>query len=244
MRVFESPWRKIVESTADIAKSHATLSDRIEKDVEQPLRSFASSNREMQSMTTIQGNLAAMAKEVEDAQHNSEKLSKKGKASTQKVEAATSKLQSANQQWDSQAPFVFETLQALDERRLNHLRDVLTQYETHASDQVERNRTTVEQALTSLLEIDTAQEIRNWAKASVAGKPITERSARQMSNAGSSSVAPETALPQPPTPRSTHTDNRSEHSSKHESSGGEDPSYHILIAHLKHLTESLFRDFF
>src|SRR6266542_2643080 len=143
MRVFESPWRKIVESTEDIAKSHARLSNRIEKDVEQPLRSFASSNREMQSMTTIQGNLAAMAKEVEDAQHNSEKLSRKGgKASTQKVEAATSKLQSANQQWDSQAPFIFETLQALDERRLNHLRDVLTQYETHASDQVERNRAT------------------------------------------------------------------------------------------------------
>jgi hypothetical protein len=194
----------------------------------------------MQSMTTIQGNLAAMAKEVEDAQHNSEKLSKKGgKASTQKVEAATSKLQSANQQWDSQAPFVFETLQALDERRLNHLRDVLTQYETHESDQIERNRTTVEQTLTSWLEIDTAQEIRNWAKASVAGKPITERSARQLSNAGSSSVAPETVLPPPPTPRSTLTDNRSEHSSKHESSGGEDPTYHILIAHLKHLTESL-----
>jgi hypothetical protein len=170
----------------------------------------------MSGMTTIQGNLASMAKDLEDAQDKSDKLTKKGgKASTQKVEIATARLQSANQQWDSQAPFVFETLQALDETRLNHLRDVLTQYETHEADQIERNRGIVEQALRSLLEIDTAQDIKNWSQATISGKPITERRARQLSNAGSGSGG--ASLPPPPTPRS---DNMSEHSNKHESSGG------------------------
>ncbi|KAG0649368.1 Suppressor of profilin [Hyphodiscus hymeniophilus] len=220
--IFDAPWRKILNSTETIASSHSTLSQRIEQDVEQPLRSFASTNREMSGMNTIQSNLGNMAKELDDAQDKSDKLSKKGgKASAQKVDAASSRLQTATQQWEAQAPFVFEKLQALDESRLNHLRDVLTQYETHEADQLERNRITVEQTLRSLLEIDSSQEIKNWsqATASAAGKSITERSARQLSNAGSGSFggsfgAGVGATPPPQTPRSNHTDNASEHSGK------------------------------
>jgi hypothetical protein len=176
----------------------------------------------MQAMTTIQGNLAAMAKELDMAQEKSDKLSKKGgKASTQKVESATSQLQNARQQWDSQAPFVFETLQALDETRLNHLRDVLTQYQTHEADQIERNRVTVEETLSSLLEIDTAQEIRAWSKSKASGKPASERRVRGASNAGSTAPAA-TNLRPPPIP--THSDNMSQRSSeqsaRQENSGG------------------------
>lgn len=167
-------------------------------------------------MPTIQGNLSSMAKELEDAQDKSDKLIKKGgKASTQKVDAAASRLQTASQQWESQAPFVMENLQALDERRLNHLRDVLTQYETHEADLVERNRKTVEETLTSLLEIDTSQDIRNWAAASIQGLPITERRARQLSSVGTEHTGTASLPPPPQTPRSTHTshtDNQSEHS--------------------------------
>jgi hypothetical protein len=171
-------------------------------------------------MPTIQGNLSTMAKELEDALEKSEKLSKKaGRASAQKVDAATSRLQSATQQWESQAPFIMENLQALDERRLNHLRDVLTQYETHEADLVERNRKTVEETLTALLEIDTSQEIQNWAAASVSGLPITERRARQLSSVGTENTGNASNPPPPQTPRSTHTthtdnhtDNQSEHS--------------------------------
>lgn len=223
--IFEGPWRKIIAATEEIAKSHAVLSDRIDKDVEQSLRNFTSTNREMSGIPTIQGNLSAMAKELEDAQEKSEKLARKGgKASTMKMDTAASRLQTANSQWDAQAPFIFETLQALDERRLNHLRDVLTQYETLEADQVERNRKTIESTLALLVEIDTSQEITSWAAASVAGKPITERKARQLSTAGSGTTAgTNTHMPPPQTPQSTHTaqsthtDNHSEHSGKQES---------------------------
>ncbi len=170
-------------------------------------------------MTTIQGNLASMARDLEDAQDKSDKLSKKGgKASALKVDAASTKLNSATSVWESQAPFIYETLQALDERRLNHLRDVLTQYETHEADVIEQNRKTIEHTLSSLLEIDTSQEIKNWSQASIAGKPVIERrTTRQLSTAGSGSgTAPSLAPPQ--TPRST-TDNQSEHSAGNEKGG-------------------------
>lgn len=233
-RIFDAPWKKIIASTDEIANSHTLFSSRIEKDVEQPLRNFATNNREMSGMTTIQGNLAAMAKDLDDAQDKAEKLSKKaGKASAQKVDAASSKLQSATSLWDSQAPFVFENLQALDERRLNQLRDVLTQYQTHEMDQFERNRKSVEETLGILLEIETAQEIKNWSQAVAAGRPAIERqTTRQSSIAESPSRGGQNnnnSLPPPPgTAASTHTDNQSEHSGKQESSG----KFH-MIAFLK-----------
>lgn len=170
-------------------------------------------------MTTIQGNLAAMARELEDAQDRSDKLSKKGgKASAQKVDVAQSRLQTATNSWDAQSPFIFETLQTLDERRVNHLRDVLTQYQTLEMDNINRNQRSVESTLGLLLEIETAQEIQNWSQAAgTGGKPMIERrtTTRQSSIAGSTSAG-NASMPAPPTPASTHTDDQSEHSEKRE----------------------------
>jgi hypothetical protein len=167
----------------------------------------------MSGISTVQGNLTAVAKAQEDAQDKADKLNKKGgKANAQKVEAANSRLQDANQQWDTQAPFVFETLQALDENRLNHLRDVLTQYGTLESDQLERNRTIIEQTLTAVLEVDTAVEIHHWSQSNVSGRLARDRNARQSSIAGSSIA--NAALPPPQTPRSVANESLNERASE------------------------------
>lgn len=137
------------------------LAQRIEADVERPLREYQTKNREMQSMSTIQGNLAAMAREVDAAQKRSDKIKEKG-GKAGRTPNADSDLEVANQQWHSQAPFVFEQLQALDETRVNHLRDVLTQLQTHEVDQIERSRITAESCLNALLNVDTADEISTF----------------------------------------------------------------------------------
>lgn len=160
-----------------------------------------------------------MAKDLEEAQHRSDKVtSKGGRASSQKMDTVSSRLDTANSQWKSQSPFIFESLQALDEKRLNHLRDVLTQYGTHEADQVQRSQKAIEEVLGSLLEVDTTQEIKNWSSAASGGRPMTmtERAtmARQLSNAGSSipSIRPtsrdtdtrsEISQPPPPIPKET-----------------------------------------
>ncbi|TKA65801.1 hypothetical protein B0A49_06883 [Cryomyces minteri] len=162
--VFSNPWQKIVTSTESLAESHHLLAQKIEADVERPLRDFASTDREMQAMSTIQGNLTAMAREIDGAQKKADKLKEKGaKAAAGKVANATSDVDNARSQWASQAPFVFEKLQAVDESRLNHLRDALTQYLTHEVDQVERDRVTAEQCLNVLLNVETADEIKTFA---------------------------------------------------------------------------------
>ncbi|KAF9695070.1 hypothetical protein EKO04_006752 [Ascochyta lentis] len=162
--IFSVPWQKIVSATGAVAASHEHLARKIESDVERPLRDFYTSNREVQAMGNISGNLAAMAKDIDAARKKSEKLKSKGaKAKPSEVGEAAQEEQNAELQWDSQAPFVFEKLQAVDESRLNHLRDALTQFQTHEVDQVERSRITAEETLNVLLNIETADEIQTWS---------------------------------------------------------------------------------
>ncbi|KAK0914170.1 Suppressor of Profilin deletion [Friedmanniomyces endolithicus] len=172
--------------------SHSALAAKIEVDVEQPLRNFATSNREMQAMTTIQGNLASMAREVERAKQKSEKLQGRGeRAEAGRVANANTELDTAESQWDSQAPYVFENLQAVDEARLNHLRDVLTQYQTHEVDLVQKSQTTAEHCLNVLLSLQTQDEIKTFALKAVQGRPRVERPQR-------ASVPSVPSVPPPP----------------------------------------------
>ncbi|KAK3116465.1 Suppressor of Profilin deletion [Teratosphaeriaceae sp. CCFEE 6253] len=162
-----------------MADAHSALAAKIEVDVEQPLREFATGNREMQAMTTIQSNLSAMAKDVERAKQKAEKLSGRGeRAEAGRVANASSDLDTAESQWASQAPYVFENLQAVDEARLNRLRDVLTQYQTHEVDLVQKSQTTSEHCLNVLLSLQTEDEIKTFALKAVQGRPRAERAPR------------------------------------------------------------------
>ena len=151
--------------------AHHLFATKIEKDVETPLRSFQQ-KKEMQNIQNVQGNLHNMARELEDAREKSEKLSKKGaKASTHKVDLAASRLDSAIQQWESQAPFIFESLQALDETRMNQIRDALTQYGTYAGEHAQQLQADAEGVLNGLLDYQTSSEIHHFVSKTTGGRP-------------------------------------------------------------------------
>ncbi|KXG49398.1 Fps/Fes/Fer/CIP4 homology [Penicillium griseofulvum] len=173
--IFQIPWQRIISATETLAVSHETLANKIEEDVERPLREFSSKNSEMKSMPGIQSNLAGLAKNVEAAQKKVDKARAKGAKGAEKLASEIANAEEVHQQWDSRAPFVYEQLQAADETRLNHLRDVLTQLETHEVDQVERGRQAAESCLNVLLNVETADEIKTFA-ARMAGPrvPVTQ----------------------------------------------------------------------
>lgn len=208
-RVFQPPWDRVLHSIESIAASHQLYVSRIEKDVEHSLRGFQS-RPEVAGMQTFVTNMQNMAKELDDSQTAADKANKKG---GKKAEAANTRLETATQQWESQAPFIYESLQALDEQRTNHLRDLLTQLQTHEVDQASRTQASAEEALNMTLEVDTAQEIQSFASRTVAGKPKQERRA-QMSRQ-TSAVASTTMPPSSAGGLSGHQDdatNSSEHS--------------------------------
>lgn len=177
--IFQIPWQRIISATETLAVSHETLATKIEEDVERPLREFSNKNPEMKSMPGIQSNLAGLAKNVETAQKKVDKARAKGVKGADKLSSEIANAEEVHQQWDSRAPFVYEQLQAADETRLNHLRDVLTQLETHELDQVERGRQAAESCLNILLNVETADEIKTFA-ARMAGPrvPVTQTIAR------------------------------------------------------------------
>lgn len=128
-------------------------------------------------MSTVQGNLSALAKDVERAQQKVQKVH--GRGDSGKVESANTELGTAQSQWESQAPYIFENLQALDENRVNHLRDVLTQFQTHEVDMVEKNRVTAESCLNLLLNVETKDEITTFALRAQQQKPTLNSQKRQ-----------------------------------------------------------------
>ena len=158
--IFSHPWETLTSALETLAESHQVLAQRIEVDVERPLRDFGSTNREMQAMSTIQGNLVSMARDVENAQKKSERLNSKG---SNNASRADSELEGAQSQWTSQSPYVFGSLQSLDESRLNTLRDVLTQFQTHEIDAIEKMRDSAESVLNVFLNIETVDEIKTYA---------------------------------------------------------------------------------
>lgn len=188
-----------MSATEAVAESHHTLAQKIEADVERPLREFATTNREVQGMSTISGNLASMAREIDSAKKKAEKLREKGaKAKASSVASAVADVENATLQWESQAPYVFEKLQAVDESRLNHLRDALTQFQTHEVDQAERNRISAEETLNVLLNIETADEIQTWAiRMRSEDRPPASRKGSSVATP-SRSLAPPPPMPPPP----------------------------------------------
>ncbi|KAH7353823.1 Muniscin C-terminal mu homology domain-containing protein [Plectosphaerella cucumerina] len=199
--VFQAPWDRILQSIEATAQSHHLLAARIDKDVETPLRTFQN-KPEMQNINATAGNLASMARDLEDAQKKVESLHRKGgKGAAQKMDAASSRLTTAQQQWDSSAPFIFESLQAIDEQRINQLRDLLTQYQTHENDQAQRAQNTAVDTLAAMLEVSTELEIGSFRERVVAGRPQLEKrtsTTRQPSRAGTSqsqTLAPPGQIP-------------------------------------------------
>lgn len=200
--IFSTPWQKIVSSTHALADSHYSLSQNIGRDVELPLREFANSSREMQAMATITGNLQSIGKDVELAQKKADKLKDKGgKAAAGKVASAASEVENAQGQWDSQAPYVFERLQAVDEERVDHLRNVLTQYQTHVTDCVTSAGREGEDCMNAILNVQTADEIKTFSLRSTRGLPATSTAtATATSSTAKRRMSRADASPAPPPP--------------------------------------------
>jgi F-BAR domain only protein len=199
------PWQRIVSGTENLAASHETLATKIETDVESPLRSWTARNRAFKDLSTAQVNLSNVAKELTGAQ-------KKAAKGGRRADNASSTVEGTSRQWESQAPYVFEQLQAVDEARVNHLRDVLTQFATHEVDSIEKNKASAESCLGALLNIETADELRTFAARAAAGggAPLLRR--LSSATGGGRPTSSLRAPPTPPPPRGT-TDGYSQRTS-------------------------------
>ncbi|EEQ84244.2 hypothetical protein RJZ56_003089 [Blastomyces dermatitidis] len=240
--VFQTPWQRILTATESLAESHETLSHGIEADVERPLKEYATRNNDMQSISTMQQDLANLAKELESAKKKADKLKDKGPKAAAKTSSAVLAAQEVAQQWESRAPFVFEQLQAVDEHRLNHLRDVLTQFQTHEADHIERTRRYTESCLNALLNVQTDEEITAFTTKVTGGRAPVSRTTTTDAAAttlppSSGQIPAATGEPLRPPPR-IHDDaasQRSGRSNKGRLGAAPEPVGHMRLGGLKRL---------
>jgi hypothetical protein len=157
-------------------------------------------------MSTVTGNIQSIAKEFDNANKRADKLRDKGgKAAADKVASAASSVEDAKGQWDSQAPYVFERLQAVDEARLDNLRNCLTQFQTHVIEAATSMTSGAEECLNSVLNVQSAVEIQHFSMRAPGSAPTTTRERRQ--SRPQPYTAPTTnSLAPPSIPRTTSTE--------------------------------------
>ncbi|PWW74577.1 hypothetical protein C7212DRAFT_298575 [Tuber magnatum] len=188
--VFQGPWTRIVQSTHSVASSHQEFAQKIEAEVERPLRDFTVRNQEWAGMKNLETNMAIVAKAVDSAEEKVEKLKKRGpKAKAHQVAEATSAASSALAEWDSQAPYVFEKFQAADESRVNQLRDVLTTWQTLEVDRSQRSMQSAASTLNVILDINTEDEMRGFANKAAIGKERVERERGRTASSGATTAS-------------------------------------------------------
>lgn len=137
--------------------------------------------------------LAAAAKAVDVADEKEQKVKRRGtKAKPQQVADAANAVSNALGEWESQAPFAFEKFQAADESRCNHLRDVLTTWQTLELDQAQMNMQAAETTLNVILDIDTSDEIKGFANKVTVGKDKIERLQSRTTSSGGPPGMPST----------------------------------------------------
>lgn len=196
---FSTPWQKLISSTKVLADTHQTFAHNIEADVESPLRRFNTSRKELQAITRSMDSIQKIVKDMDNAHRKADRLRDRGsRANFDKVATATSSMEDAQGQWDSQAPFVFESLQVVDEARLDHLRSCLTEFQTYSSEVSTAVSTAAEESLNALLNWQTSVEIQHFTlKAPASVSMMRERRKSQPPPPGAIQVPPTLAPPLP-----------------------------------------------
>lgn len=147
--LFEAVWMTILSSTRDNSKAASSFAHKIHHDVEQPLRHF-SSQPQWEDMKTLHRELETLAHTY---QSNDDKLRKKNKHPDDETRA----------QWESQAPYLLEQSEIIDESRLGYLKNSLTTFGTIEADYSDKSLKISEKILNNVLSFEPLDELAAFA---------------------------------------------------------------------------------
>lgn len=157
-------WNEVITEIKDEIAANSRLGQVVERDVINPLGAYTSKDKRWAEIRNLHSKLSEVAQTVEFNQEKVEKY--QGSRNSEKLEKYQSGLQSANQSWDSEAPYVFEVFEYTDYDRLSFLRDSLLRFQTAYSDALNRISQSNEKALETILNFNPETEIERFAKVS------------------------------------------------------------------------------
>lgn len=147
--LFEAIWTSILSSTRDNSKAANSFSHKIHHDVEQPLKQFLL-QPQWEDMKTLHKELETLAHTF---QSNDDKLRKKNKHPDDETRA----------QWESQAPYLLEQTEVIDESRLGYLKNALTTFGTIEADYSDKSLKISEKVLNNVLSFEPLDDVAAFA---------------------------------------------------------------------------------
>ncbi|KAG0342851.1 hypothetical protein BG004_005567 [Podila humilis] len=135
---FAAPWEKLSLESTELATLHGQFSLRITNEIERPLRDFPKTHPEWQNLALAEANCSRIAKEFEEKQAKVTKYTravervsgKKAEAAEQKLMDYTKQLESTRTAWRLEGPVVLQKYHTVDHCRLEHLKQMVTEFET------------------------------------------------------------------------------------------------------------------
>ncbi|OLL22803.1 Cytoskeletal protein syp1 [Neolecta irregularis DAH-3] len=180
---FNAIWQRILETTIELGASHSTFASKLAEEIEFTLLAFEAHDEDWHGMRHVESNIASLAKYVELAEGKVEKVKKKGKALPTKVEQVLESMSIVRGQWETEAPFVFERFQAIDERRLEFIKDIYHKYENLEIEQAKRKTEISDGVLLDIGNLSVKSEIDNYVQRSLLlGDPTAAAKPRLGSN--------------------------------------------------------------
>ncbi|CCH42470.1 Suppressor of profilin deletion [Wickerhamomyces ciferrii] len=157
-------WGQVISEIKDEVATNYRLGQVIDRDVISPLSQYTSKDKRWGEIRGLHAKLSEVAQTIEFNQDKVEKY--QHSKNPEKIAKYESALQSANQTWDSEAPFVFESFECTDFDRLSFLRDSLLRFQTAYSDALNKTSQSNEKALETILNFNPETEISRFAKVS------------------------------------------------------------------------------
>lgn len=194
-RSYNAAWEQIKLHVGNVASSHATLARRIASELENPLRSFATSS-DLANISNYENNLQSLAETQETAKHKSEKAKAKGKAKKQEEKARQEN--DARALWETESPLIFEKMQTIDEARMTLLKDIFVKCMMMEVEVSQSSVNGSERVINSLLSLAPAKEVETFvAQQKDATKLPTLSSTQNTQALSAESPPPPTERPAP-----------------------------------------------
>lgn len=158
--LFEAVWLGVVRSTKDSAKASGSFASKIHHDIEQPLRYFCAKSPQWADMKVLHDELDTLSHSFKV---NDDKLDKLRKKKHGQTEAQQHSLDEVRAQWESQAPYILEQAEVIDESRLGYLKNLLTTFGTIEADRSEKSLKISEGVLNNILSFEPIDDVAAYA---------------------------------------------------------------------------------
>ncbi|CAN6674642.1 hypothetical protein TRVA0_059S00386 [Trichomonascus vanleenenianus] len=159
-------WTLVVASVEQSASSAKVFSHKLHAEIESPLRNFSSRSNQFQDVKQLQEGLTQLARQLV---HAEEKLQHQRGNEEHQIQLAESR-----SSWESQAPYLTEQLEVVDEARLVLVKDSLTRMQTLEVDRAQGSIKEAEKSLNSILSFEPYEDMNSFAS-KVASGALTPR---------------------------------------------------------------------